>query len=144
MKIEIVTKFNIGDEVIGYVSKRGFRKYRVDDIRVQMHSIEYMRENIEYRCTLITNGDLTCQETFTQAELFTADDIYERLNKVVTYPTTTEQAKRDIEMYSEIKDLIQHSTPVFMSDNVRWIDCVKWLESKFPEIELCVKINNMK
>ena len=142
MKIDIVTKFNIGDEVVAYVSKRGFRKYRVDDIRVQTHSIKYTGDDIEYRCTLITNDELTCRETFTESELFTADELRDCVNKFLTFPTTTKQAKYDIDMYSEIKNLIQHCIPVaYLSDNVRWIEYVKWLESKFPEIEQFVKMN---
>lgn len=138
MKIEIETKYNIGDEVIGYVSERGFRKYKVDDIRVQTRSIEYTGEDIEYRCTMITNDDLTCQETFTQSELFTADDIYERLGKVVTYPTTTERARHDINMYLGLKNILWN--PHAYSE-IHPSDLIRWLESKFPEIEQYVKTN---
>ena len=144
MKIEIETKYNIGDIVIVHKPKNGFMKYEIVDIYVEQQSVMYTGNKVRYLCQKVGSGNLSCRDSFYESELFTVDDIFEQLGKVVTYPTTSEQAKRDIEMYSEIKDLIQRSTPVFMSDNVRWIDCVKWLESKFPEIELCVKINNMK
>lgn len=140
MKIEIETKYNVGDIVIGYKPKHGFRKYEIVDIIVEQ-SVKYAGNEIRYLCQMVGNGNLSCQDSFFENELFTESDIYEQLGKVVTYPTTSEQAKRDIKMYSEIKDLMQCSTPVFMSDNVRWIDCTKWLESKFPEIEQFVKQN---
>ena len=142
MKIEIVTKFNIGDEVIAFVSKRGFQKFKVEDIRVQTRSIDYTGENIEYLCSTVTDSGLKCQQTFTQSELFTADELRDCVNKFLTFPTTMKEAKHDIDMYREIKDLIQHRIPVaYLSDNVRWVEYIKWLESKFPEIEQFVKTN---
>lgn len=141
MKIEIVTKFNIGDEVIGYVRKRGFRKYRVDDIRVQTHSVEYTGEDIEYRCTMITDGNLTCQETFTQAELFSADGLRDCVNKFLTFPTTTKQAKHDLDMYRAIVDALPSANCNYMVYNTTYWDCRKWLENKFPELEQFININ---
>lgn len=141
MKIEIVTKFNIGDEVVAYVNKQGFKKFRVENIRVQTYSIDYTGENIEYLCSTVTDSNLKCQQTFTESELFTADELRDCVNKFLTFPTTSAEAKHDLDMYVGIKDYIRNQPAVNMSDNVRWIDFINWLESKFPEMEQYVKMN---
>lgn len=140
MKIEIETKYDVGDIVIGYKPKYGFVKYIIKDVIVERRSYDY-NGGIEYLCENLIDGNLSCRETFAESELFTADDIYEQLGKVVTYPTTTEQAKHDLDMYVGIKDYIRNQPAVNMSDNVRWIDFINWLESKFPEMEQYVKMN---
>ena len=137
MKIEIVTKFNIGDEVIGYVRKRGFRKFKVEDIRVQTRSVDYTGEDIEYLCSIIADSDLKCQETFTftQSELFSSDGLRDCVNKFLTFPTTAKQAKHDLDMYRAIVDVLPSANCNYMVYNTTYWDCRKWLENKFPELE---------
>lgn len=140
MKIEIETKFNIGDEVIGY--SHGFKKYTVKDIKIGKHSVAYSGIEVDYFCVTVGSFVTSCAETFAESELFTADELRDYVNKFLTFPTTSAEAKHDIDMYSEIKNLIQHRIPVaYLSDNVRWTEYIKWLELKFPEIEQFVKTN---
>ena len=137
MEIKIETKYNLGDIVIGYRNGIGFKKYKIKDIQYIKQSVMYDGyDEPEYLCELATETNTKCSERFKESELFAADELRDYLNKFLTYPTTSAEAKRDIEIYSEIKDLIRYRTPVtHLSDNVRWIECIKWLENKFPELE---------
>lgn len=139
MKIEIETKYDVGDIVIGYKPKYGFVKYIIKDVIVERRSYDY-NGGIEYLCENLIDGNLSCKDSFYESELFTADDIYERLSKVVTYPTTTEQARRDIDMYIGLKEILWSTYS--RSENIRPSDFIKWLESKFPEIEQYLKYNS--
>lgn len=134
MKIEIETKYNVRDIVIGYRPKHGFVKYEIVDIFVEQQSVKYTGNNVRYLCQMVGNGNLSCQDSFNESELFTADDIYEQLSKVVTYPTTTEQARHDIDMYIGLKDILWN-TPTMGLTNKHSSDFMKWLENKFPELE---------
>ena len=134
MKIEIETKYNIGDEVIGYSD--GFEKYTIKDILIEQQSVSYRAPEPRYLCTM-RSGEFCCDKSFNESELFTADDIYERLGKVVTYPTTTEQARHDINMYLGLKNILWN--PHAYSENINLV--IKWVESKFPEIEEFLKQN---
>jgi hypothetical protein len=139
MKIEIETKYNVRDIVIGYKPKYGFMKYEIVDIFVEQQSVKYTGNNVRYLCQMVGKGNLSCQDSFYESELLTVDDIYEQLGKVVTYPTTTEQAKHDINMYVGLKNFLWN--PHAYLENTHTSDLIKWLESKFPEIEQYVKTN---
>lgn len=142
MKIEIETKYNIGDIVIAYQPQRGFAKYKIVDIRIGRQSVNYRGGDIEYSCRLLTNGNLSCSDSFTENELFTESDIYERLRKFMTYPTSTDEAKHDIDIYVGLKDMLRNVPTIAMSNNVHPSEYTKWLESKFPEIEQHLKYNS--
>ena len=133
MDINIKTKFNLGDTVICHKPGKGFAKYKIVDIRIGSRSVNHKENNIEYDCSLLTNEDQ--QETFAEEELFNEATIYDDLIKFMTYPRTLAEARHDVEMYKGLKAFIQHGAPVMLSDNVNWIDYVKWLEEKFPAIE---------
>lgn len=139
MKIEIETKYDVGDIVIGYKPKYGFVKYIIKDVIIERRSFDY-NGSIEYLCEKLIDGNLSCRDSFCESELFTADDIYEQLSKVVTYPTTTEQARRDIDMYVGLKDILWN-TPTMGITNKHSSEFIKWLENKFPEIEQFVEQN---
>lgn len=137
MKIEIETKYDVGDIVIGYKPQYGFVKYIIKDVIIERRSYDYTG-GIEYLCEMLTNSECTCRDSFTENELFTESDIYERLNKFMTYPTTTEQARHDINMYLGLKNILWNT---YTHSEIHPSDLIKWLESKFPEIEQYVKTN---
>ena len=138
MKIEIETKYDVGDIVIGYKPKYGFVKYIIKDVIVEKRSYDYSG-GIEYLCEKLTDDKF--RESFAESELFTADDIYERLNKFLTYPTTTKQAKHDLDMYRAIVDALPSANCNYMVYNTTYWDCRKWLENKFPELEQFINKN---
>ena len=133
MKIEIVTKFNIGDEVIGY--SHGFKKYTVKDIKIGKHSVAYSGIEADYFCVTVGSFETSSAETFAESELFTADELRDCVNKFLTYPTTTKQAKHDLDMYRAIVDALPSANCNYMVYDTTYWDCRKWLENKFPELE---------
>ena len=138
MKIEIETKYDVGDIVIGYKPKYGFVKYIIKDVIVEKRSYDYSG-GIEYLCEKLTDDKF--RESFTESELFTADELRDYVNKFLTFPTTTKQAKHDLDMYRAIVDALPSANCNYMVYNTTYWDCRKWLENKFPELEQFINKN---
>lgn len=74
MTITINTKFDIDDIVYIYWNGE-FTKFRVRDIVITHYDIKHAA-GIEYHCSLVTEGNLTCTQTFIENELYTKEETY--------------------------------------------------------------------
>lgn len=79
MRVEVNTKYNVGDVVFGYYNNN-FYKFKITNI--QTHT-EYKRQRTEvtYDCTaIIEDSECTFNYTFDECELYS--NIYEIIEKL--------------------------------------------------------------
>lgn len=88
MKIEINTKYAIGDEL--YAFDDGLNKFRVDDIVVPCGSVRYGDWEVAYECTLISKGELEYSARFRECELYTKEELSIILQVVTSKNTDTD------------------------------------------------------
>ena len=80
MKITIDTKFDIDDIVYIYWNGK-FTRFRVRNIIITHYDVKHSA-GIEYQCSLATEGNLTCTQTFIENELHTKEELIELLENL--------------------------------------------------------------
>ena len=80
MKIEINTKYAIGDELYAFNDSMG--KFRVDDIVIPCGCAKYGDWEIAYECTL-TDSELAYSARFRECELYTAGELSRILQAII-------------------------------------------------------------
>lgn len=87
MKIEINTKYAIGDEL--YAFDDGLNKFKVDDMVIPCGSAKYGDWEIAYECTLVTDGELKYSARFRECELYTADELGRILQAITSVESSS-------------------------------------------------------
>lgn len=81
MDINIRTKYNIGDIVIGcYVGQ--LYKFKIEEIEVNYNS-SYIDNDIRYKCVaVLENSEVTFYHEFEERELWTIDDLQKMIDRI--------------------------------------------------------------
>lgn len=82
MRVEVNTKYNVGDVVFGYYNNNFF-KFKITNIRTYTE-YEMQRTEITYSCTaIIEDSECTFRYDFNECELYSnIDEIIEKLKKL--------------------------------------------------------------
>ncbi len=82
MRVEVNTKYNVGDVVFGYYNKNFF-KFKITNIQIQTNYNTQWTEVI-YSCTaIIEDSECTFRHEFNECELYgNIDEIIEKLKNL--------------------------------------------------------------
>ena len=76
-------KFNIGDLAIGVYNRRFFLWEVKQVITTTRQSKNSTKTKSEYLCQMVTDGEVTMDNTFDETELYTKEEFTELYNKIL-------------------------------------------------------------